>query len=115
MAAIVLLKHLPTGKEHSFYTVDAREVLEGKEKESWEFVKRLDRNAKMIERGISAVIDPKTGGALEYFGDRLGRSAEEAEVDAARSPVEPQAATSAVPKRGQRGGGPQEPASATTE
>lgn len=111
MASIVLLKHKPSDKTHSFFTVDARELLSGAEKENWEFVRRLERGTKMIERGIAAKIDPGTGGALEYFGERTQLDA--AKAASQEAPIESAPAT--AKQRGQRGGGPQEPAAPTAE
>lgn len=118
MATIVVLKNKKTGEKKSMYTPDARDVLGGPDSEDWEFVRRLDRTARMVETGVAAEKAKGEDGAVEFHGDRILQE----DALKAVSPKNPEKveleenmsgdAKKDVPQapRGERGGGKQEPA-----
>jgi hypothetical protein len=139
MATIVVLKNKETGKERALYSALAREVLAGPNAEKWEFVRRLERTARMMEGTGTAAVKTGEAGAVEFHGE--ARVQEDARK--AVTPTEPAAVavndaiagkseegtfpgktdedsplvletTGALPQtpRGSRGGGKQEPAKA---
>ena len=112
MATIVQLKHKTTGAVRCLYTVDARELLASPEGSSWEFARQLARGSKMVEAGIASEVSE--GGAVEFTGERAQHAATERALLPQPEPTIPPA-TSIGSKRGQRGGGPQEPVTAPVE
>lgn len=113
MATIIVLKNKETGEKRSMYSPDAREVLNGPEKEKWEFVRRLGRTAKMVETGVATASAGTSDGAVEFHGDRVLQDDARRSVEPA--PADPVAESKTeLPEapKGTRGGGKQEPAKA---
>ncbi len=118
----MMLKNKDTGQTRSFYSPDARTLL-GRPDTEWEFVRRLGRTARMVERGVAA---EKTGseGAVEFHGDRVlqedaRKAVEPTKPDPLSTDTQPATETEKkeIPQapRGSRGGGKQEPAKAKPE
>jgi hypothetical protein len=102
MATIVQLKHKNTGEILSLFSVDAKEFLAGPGGGDWGFERRLERGSKMIERNVST---GEPAGGIEISGERIEQAAVEKSISESKGGA----------KRGQRGGGPQEPVNAPAE
>jgi len=103
MATIVQLKHKTTGEVQSLFSIDARELLASPAGVDWEFTRRLAPGSKLVEPEIQST--RAVAGAIEFSGEAAEKT------DMERS-LQPKVGGS---KRGQRGGGPQEPVPAPAE